>query len=125
MMLQLLEVSIITKALNGFTRDLVFSCPHTALRLWPLGFFLRAKLRFDSRFSGPDSDRVTFSMYRFLTQHVRAIEGPWLGLPELTNANGAHCPFSCETQVYCSPLPLTLFPALSSRSIGMVYGNSA
>lgn len=69
--------------------------------LWPVGYFLRAKLYF-SKLMGPETNAKTiFLVKNVLSRHYVHLErSPWKGLPELTNENGQHCPFSCETQAW-------------------------
>ncbi|XP_019812558.2 glycogen debranching enzyme [Bos indicus] len=69
--------------------------------LWPVGYFLRAKLYF-SRLMGPETTAKTiFLVKNVLSRHYVHLErSPWKGLPELTNENGQYCPFSCETQAW-------------------------
>nr|XP_060477312.1 glycogen debranching enzyme [Panthera onca] len=69
--------------------------------LWPIGYFLRAKLYF-SKLMGPEANAKTvFLVKNVLSRHYVHLErSPWKGLPELTNENGQYCPFSCETQAW-------------------------
>ncbi|RMC08451.1 hypothetical protein DUI87_14695 [Hirundo rustica rustica] len=69
--------------------------------LWPIGYFLRAKLYF-SRLIGPEIYAKTVVMIKnVLSRHYVHLErSSWKGLPELTNENGQYCPFSCETQAW-------------------------
>ncbi|XP_013910329.1 PREDICTED: glycogen debranching enzyme [Thamnophis sirtalis] len=69
--------------------------------LWPIGYFLRAKLYF-SKLIGPEIYAETvFLIKNVLSRHYVHLErSPWKGLPELTNENGQYCPFSCETQAW-------------------------
>ncbi|XP_042853919.1 glycogen debranching enzyme isoform X4 [Panthera tigris] len=69
--------------------------------LWPVGYFLRAKLYF-SKLMGPEANAKTvFLVKNVLSRHYVHLErSPWKGLPELTNENGQYCPFSCETQAW-------------------------
>ncbi|XP_041474859.1 glycogen debranching enzyme-like [Lytechinus variegatus] len=72
--------------------------------VWPLGYFLRAKLHFARVL--PDAPADTFestvqSIRKTLIRHHEEIMvSPWRGLPELTNKNGAPCRDSCPTQAW-------------------------
>ncbi|KAF9218259.1 hypothetical protein BS17DRAFT_721917, partial [Gyrodon lividus] len=70
---------------------------------WPLGYFLRAFLYFDTRVgAGKDDPMQTLHyLHRALLQARSYIQSdPWAGLPELTNKDGAYCRDSCNTQAW-------------------------
>ncbi|XP_059168911.1 glycogen debranching enzyme-like isoform X2 [Physella acuta] len=74
--------------------------------LWPVGFFLRAKLYFAKKLEAksPGTLHAT-KMYvnSVLCKHYEEIlKNPYMGLPELTNSNGQFCPGSCRTQAWSS-----------------------
>ncbi|KAI6042102.1 glycoside hydrolase family 13 protein [Pisolithus marmoratus] len=70
---------------------------------WPLGYFLRAYLYFDTRV-GEGRDDAMWTLHRLHRallkprNHIRT--DPWAGLPELTNENGAFCRDSCNSQAW-------------------------
>ncbi|XP_043554828.1 glycogen debranching enzyme-like isoform X1 [Chiloscyllium plagiosum] len=69
--------------------------------LWPLGYFLRAKLQFSKMIDKNLSEDTQYFVKNVLSRHYDYLEkSTWKGLPELTNENGAYCPFSCETQAW-------------------------
>ncbi|XP_046385636.1 glycogen debranching enzyme isoform X2 [Ischnura elegans] len=76
--------------------------------LWPMGFFLRARLIFAKK-SGMLEDgtgdlrlqRTASSIRSLLAAHFSEVQtSPWRGLPELTNKDGAFCGGSCRTQAW-------------------------
>ncbi|KAF7223093.1 glycogen debranching enzyme isoform X2 [Nothobranchius furzeri] len=69
--------------------------------LWPVGYFLRAKLYFAKLLGEEAYTRTVTLVKNVLSRHYTHLErSPWKGLPELTNEDGRHCPFSCETQAW-------------------------
>jgi len=70
---------------------------------WPLGYFLRAYLHFDTRVGAGKNDplQTLHYLHRALLepQHHIQVDG-WAGLPELTNKDGAYCQDSCKTQAW-------------------------
>ncbi|EJF64264.1 glycoside hydrolase family 13 protein [Dichomitus squalens LYAD-421 SS1] len=70
---------------------------------WPLGYFLRAYLYFDTRVgAGKEDPTVTLHhLHRILLKPREHIQkDPWAGLPELTNKDGELCRDSCNTQAW-------------------------
>ncbi|XP_034028557.1 glycogen debranching enzyme-like [Thalassophryne amazonica] len=66
--------------------------------LWPLGYFLRAKLYFAKQLGKEPYDETVCQVKTILSRHSVHLErSQWKGLPELTNKNGQYCPFSCES----------------------------
>ncbi|KAA8897200.1 glucanotransferase domain of glycogen debranching enzyme-domain-containing protein [Sphaerosporella brunnea] len=80
--------------------------------LWPLGFFLRAMLTFDSKRRKTKAERL-----EMLQQLAARMEGcineitrtPWAGLTELTNENGSFCSDSSPTQAWSAGCLVDLF----------------
>jgi len=80
--------------------------------LWPLGYFLRAMLVFDSKKRTTREGRL-----EMLQQLAARMEGcrheiektPWAGLTELTNKNGELCGDSSPTQAWSSGCLVDLF----------------
>ncbi|GAA6056561.1 hypothetical protein JCM3770_004362 [Rhodotorula araucariae] len=71
--------------------------------VWPMGYFLRAHLIFDTLAgAGRQDPTSTFHhIYEHLSRHRAHIaHDPWAGLPELTNENGGYCHDSCRTQAW-------------------------
>ncbi|XP_072500200.1 glycogen debranching enzyme isoform X2 [Notamacropus eugenii] len=69
--------------------------------LWPIGYFLRAKLYFSKLMGQEAYFQTMFLVKNVLSRHYVHLErSPWKGLPELTNENGQYCSFSCETQAW-------------------------
>ncbi|KAJ7583415.1 glycoside hydrolase family 13 protein [Mycena floridula] len=67
---------------------------------WPLGYFLRAYLHFDTLI-GTDVNQTLHHLHHILLaprNHIR--NDKWAGIPELTNENGQYCSDSCNTQAW-------------------------
>ncbi|KIL69487.1 glycoside hydrolase family 133 protein [Amanita muscaria Koide BX008] len=82
---------------------------------WPLGYFLRSYLYFDSRVgSGKhDINQTLHNLHRILLVPRRHIqEDPWAGLPELTNVDGQYCADSCPTQAWSASTLLEFLEAV-------------
>lgn len=70
--------------------------------LWPIGFFLRARLNFAEMQGGAGClARTIAQTHTLLSRHYSHLQSSaWRGLPELTNTNGSFCPGSCPTQAW-------------------------
>jgi len=80
--------------------------------LWPFGYYLRARLAFPppamcapappgqhSGWASPAHAR-RWMLARLARHRAHMESAPDMGLPELTNADGAHCPDSCWSQAW-------------------------
>uniref|UniRef100_A0A4W3HHH1 Glycogen debranching enzyme n=1 Tax=Callorhinchus milii TaxID=7868 RepID=A0A4W3HHH1_CALMI len=68
--------------------------------VWPIGYFLRAKLMFSKKISDKQED-TKYLVKNVLSHHYVHLErSQWKGIVELTNENGQYCPYSCETQAW-------------------------
>ena len=63
--------------------------------LWPVGFFLKARLIFNNFESAEEHKQETLKYLLPHREHI--LKDKWRGLPELTNAHGKMCPDSCAT----------------------------
>ncbi|XP_025994344.2 glycogen debranching enzyme isoform X2 [Solenopsis invicta] len=70
--------------------------------IWPIGYFLRARLHFASLIYDKDElHRTIESTETIISRHfIEASTNYWRGLPELTNKDGAYCADSCRTQAW-------------------------
>ncbi|XP_020285124.1 glycogen debranching enzyme isoform X1 [Pseudomyrmex gracilis] len=70
--------------------------------IWPIGYFLRARLHFASLVGGKDELRhAVESTEAIISKHfIETSTNHWRGLPELTNKDGAYCNDSCRTQAW-------------------------
>ena len=65
--------------------------------VWPVGFFLRAYLKFGQKY---ESD-VVGTVMGILSEHYAEVQrSKWRGIPELTNSNGKFCRDSNPTQAW-------------------------
>lgn len=80
--------------------------------LWPVGFYLRARLLFFD-----EQPEVTRRFVRSkLIAHFQHLEqSDWFGLPELTNSNGQFCADSCVLQAWSHATLLDLLYDLKSQ----------
>ncbi|KAA8580493.1 hypothetical protein FQN60_013451 [Etheostoma spectabile] len=84
---------------DNFNRAKGFNYHQGPEWLWPVGYFLRAKLYFATKMGKRTYDETVNLVKNIVSRHAVHLErSPWKGLPELTNENGQHCPFSCECQ---------------------------
>ncbi|RDX54237.1 glycoside hydrolase family 13 protein [Lentinus brumalis] len=89
---------------------------------WPLGYFLRAYLYFDTKAGAGKKDRTEtlHHLHQILLKPREHIQkDPWAGLPELTNKDGEHCRDSCNTQAWSASCMLDFLEdvhKLSSRA---------
>ncbi|KZT27841.1 glycoside hydrolase family 133 protein [Neolentinus lepideus HHB14362 ss-1] len=87
---------------------------------WPLGYFLRAYLHFDTRVGTgrEDPTETLHYLYRHLLTMRRHVQNdPWAGLPELTNKDGAYCHDSCNTQAWSSSCILDFLETVHKLSL--------
>ena len=64
--------------------------------LWPLGYYLRARIHFSH-----DPLKESKEIEQLLGPHLDHLQSsPWFGLPELTNSNGSFCRDSCSIQAW-------------------------
>lgn len=75
--------------------------------LWPLGYFMRAKLIMAERMESqtPDSLKRTMACIenKLASHHLAILSSDWRSLPELTNSDGKVC-YSCIDIVVFSTL---------------------
>lgn len=82
--------------------------------LWPVGYFLRAKLLFASKLDRKFQQEAITFVQTYLTTHAKHLEkSEWFGLPELTNKNGAYCRDSCPIQAWSHATILDVLHDLS------------
>lgn len=72
--------------------------------VWPVAFFLRAKLFFASKLEkkrkGILRETVEFVDNVLCRHYQELMSSPWKSLPELTNDHGSFCPDSCRAQAW-------------------------
>jgi glycogen debranching enzyme len=80
--------------------------------VWPMGYFLRAMLRFDLMHKTTSAGRT--ESYQQVTKRLAGCmeqlkTSEWAGLTELTNKDGAFCADSCPTQAWSAGCLIDLF----------------
>ena len=69
--------------------------------VWPVGFYCRALLRISQRLGEEEKEEAVKMVTRIMSGHFQHLDhSAWLGLPELTNSKGAHCPDSNPIQAW-------------------------
>lgn len=87
--------------------------------LWPIGYFLRARLHFAPLIGGHEElERTIQSTEVIIARHfTEASTSHWRGLPELTNKDGEYCRDSCRTQAWsCSAIFEVLYELKKLKS---------
>lgn len=78
--------------------------------LWLMGYYLRAGQKFL-----PQTFTKQYVLEKLQRHRHKIVQSAWAGLPELTNAGGQECSFSCPTQAWSSSTLLdALFDTASS-----------
>ena len=79
--------------------------------IWPIGFFLRARLHFAPIVGGKEELKRTIeSTEAIISRHLIEVStNHWRGLPELTNEDGEYCKDSCRTQAWSASTVLEVF----------------
>lgn len=86
--------------------------------LWPVGFFLRAKLHFASQIKHEDLVETANFIRGYLATHQHYLdESLWCGLPELTNSDGKWCRDSCEIQAWSNSTLIELMYDLNKYGV--------
>ena len=67
--------------------------------MWPVGFYLRARLQFAAA-NGELAKTVANTKVVLAKHFVELQTSTWRGLPELTNKDGAYCKDSSRTQAW-------------------------
>ncbi|CEM21760.1 unnamed protein product [Vitrella brassicaformis CCMP3155] len=86
--------------------------------VWPVGYFLMAKLAFLRSINSPTiSPAVKWECMRHLKTHRKHIVvDPWMSLPELTNESGSPCHFSCPAQAWSIATLLAFMSSLADKN---------
>ena len=85
--------------------------------LWPVGYFLRAKLHFAKTLNPTLLKETIHFIQSYVVKHQLHLEqSEWCGLPELTNSNGSYCRDSCPIQAWSHGAMLDLLYDLSKIS---------
>lgn len=79
--------------------------------LWPVGYYLRARLHFCSKMGDKIKlKEILAETKSYLANHyIHLQKSDWKGLPELTNKDATFCPFSCPTQAWSMASILEVF----------------
>lgn len=79
--------------------------------LWLMGYYIRAKLYWSKQQDDPTIVQQTIEHVRqIVSSHMELIfSNDWKGLPELTDADGQPCPYSCTVQAWTSATLLEAF----------------
>lgn len=86
--------------------------------LWPVGYYLRARLKFARKLGNVGALKATLAETKeILANSYQLLQStPWRGLPELTNRNGEHCPDSCPVQGWSHATLLELLYELQQQA---------
>ncbi|EJU03556.1 glycoside hydrolase family 13 protein [Dacryopinax primogenitus] len=71
--------------------------------MWPMGYFLRAYLYFDTsvgKGSEDANETLQYLLNSLLPARRHIVTAPWAGIPELTNRDGDYCRDACPTQAW-------------------------
>lgn len=79
--------------------------------LWLTGYYIRAKFYWSKQQDDPSISKQTVKHLReLLSKHMQLIlSSEWKGLPELTDADGQPCPYSCSVQAWSAATLLEAF----------------
>ncbi|XP_077266299.1 glycogen debranching enzyme-like isoform X3 [Temnothorax americanus] len=92
--------------------------------VWPIGYFLRARLHFALLIDDKDAlFRTIDSTDAIISRHfIEASTNHWRGLPELTNKDGSYCKDSCRTQAWSASVILEVLHDLMKIKQDLRYG---
>ena len=86
--------------------------------LWPVGYFMRAKLYFAKILGKKQLDETLHFIQKYVvTHHLHLEASSWCGLPELTDSNGSFCRDSCPIQAWSHGTLLDVFYDISKLSV--------